>query len=603
MEGSNAAKGAGGPGGGSPAEDNQEGREGDSKPENGDNVKSDRPLRDIDDVQELRGEQHASLRHLILHGHRPKFTPAYKTGAQAVVAAARGMFEAGCAPDAVIEVLLFSPFKISETVLARGKKALLYAGHKAQTALAEMQEEAETNRRQLEGAENPEAALVELNGKHFVSQESGKWAIYEEERDLNFDRIGLTRSSQTDFKLRYADRRVSVKDADGNSTTAAMGDWWISNSGRRDYDKIAFLPGNDTPPPSVYNLWRGFAVEPMEGDWSLLKDHILKIVCRGVEEYYDYYIKWMARKVQKPDEQGWSAIVMKGEEGVGKGIVVSNFGSLFGQHYIHISNSRHLVGNFNLHLRDCCVLFADEAYYAGDRQGEGTLKMLVTESEIPIEGKYRDVVMARNYIAIMMASNSEWMIPAGPTARRYFVLNVSNAKKGDHGYFRDIVDQMNNGGRQAMLHELLNTDLSGFNVRRVPLTPELLEQKLRSQSTEEAWWYDRLTSGRLLDGDDGWQQEVVADYLHDAYIKATGKTGAKRRATQTVFGMFLETVLPPGSLRRSHPLREVEEPSRHPHAPPVVKKKQVLCYGLPDLATCRQWFDTRAGQDHPWPRD
>lgn len=47
-------------------------------------------------------------------------------------------------------------------------------------------------------------------------------------------------------------------------------------------------------------------------------------------------------------------------------------------------------------LRDCIALFADEAFWAGDRAGESVLKMLVTEPVIPIEGKGRDLVLVPN---------------------------------------------------------------------------------------------------------------------------------------------------------------------------------------------------------------
>jgi hypothetical protein len=37
-----------------------------------------------------------------------------------------------------------------------------------------------------------------------------------------------------------------------------------------------------------------------------------------------------------------------------------------------------------------------------------------------------------------MASNNDWVIPAGPDARRFFVLNVSDARKQDFSYFEKI---------------------------------------------------------------------------------------------------------------------------------------------------------------------
>jgi hypothetical protein len=49
-----------------------------------------------------------------------------------------------------------------------------------------------------------------------------------------------------------------------------------------------------------------------------------------------------------------------GDEGAGKGIFFQVFIYLLGQHAIQVSNPKHLVGAFNVHLRDCVFLFADE---------------------------------------------------------------------------------------------------------------------------------------------------------------------------------------------------------------------------------------------------
>ena len=94
------------------------------------------------------------------------------------------------------------------------------------------------------------------------------------------------------------------------------------------------------------------------------------------------------------------------------------FGSLWGRHFLHISSAKHLVGQFNAHLRDCCFLFADEAFFAGDRSHESVLKTLVTEDMIIVEGKGVDAEPSPNYVHLMMASNSDWVVPSGPDERR-----------------------------------------------------------------------------------------------------------------------------------------------------------------------------------------
>ena len=59
------------------------------------------------------------------------------------------------------------------------------------------------------------------------------------------------------------------------------------------------------------------------------------------------------------------------------------------------------------------VVFADEAFGVEDRSSSGVLKMLITEPTIPIERKGLDVVQAKNVVHLIMASNDDWVIPAG----------------------------------------------------------------------------------------------------------------------------------------------------------------------------------------------
>ena len=51
--------------------------------------------------------------------------------------------------------------------------------------------------------------------------------------------------------------------------------YWLDSPQRRQYDGIAFSPQGDTP--NHYNLWQGFSVKPLVGDWSLMEDHIEEI--------------------------------------------------------------------------------------------------------------------------------------------------------------------------------------------------------------------------------------------------------------------------------------------------------------------------------------
>jgi len=78
--------------------------------------------------------------------------------------------------------------------------------------------------------------------------------------------------------------------------------------------------------------------------------------------------------------------------------------------------------------------------------------------------------------------------PVSLTDRRYFVLDVSEAKRNDFDFFRKLQHEQNNGGREALLQALMDFDLSDFEVRNIPETPVRLDQKFLSMEPIEKWW-------------------------------------------------------------------------------------------------------------------
>src|SRR5262249_26557911 len=178
---------------------------------------------------------------------------------------------------------------------------------------------------------------------------------------------------------------------------------------------------------------------------------------------------------------GEVAVGLRGKEGTGKGVFSREFGRLFGSHFRHLMQAKHLTGHFNNPLQQCSVLYSDESFFSGGPSPESTLKGLITEPTLFIEPKGLDGFTVRNCIHLLMSSNSDWVVPAGADARRYFVLNVSDARMQDGDYFGAITRQMESGGREALLHLLLNRDISKFDPRRVPQTEALAEQKAFSR--------------------------------------------------------------------------------------------------------------------------
>lgn len=100
-------------------------------------------------------------------------------------------------------------------------------------------------------------------------------------------------------------------------------------------------------------------------------------------------------------------------------------------------------------------------------------------------------------LRLFISSNERWVIPATEDEGRFFVLEVSEKRRGDHKYFAAIRHEMMNGGREALLAYLQNYDISDFQVRAVPDTEALAEQKDQSLRNVEKWWRETLQRGAI----------------------------------------------------------------------------------------------------------
>jgi hypothetical protein len=359
---------------------------------------------------------------------------------------------------------------------------------------------------------------------------------------------------------------------------------WIKSPDRAEV-KIVFEPGRDVG-PEKFNLWRGFAVEPRPGDCSLFFGMVREVICSGDEALYRYVMAWVADAVQNPSNRPGVVLVLKGKQGTGKGTFAHAIGHLFGDHYVYVSRAEHVTGKFNAHHANKLLMFADEALFAGEKSSHGALKGLITEEVLAVEMKGRDVIKLRNYLRIIMASNEDWVVPAAIDDRRFAVIEVSDLHKKDTEYFGRLKDQLTNGGYGALLHHLLNFDLTDVDLRALPQTEARLAQQLLSLGPIDKWWHGRLEAGAPTSMRDDWVEKCPKSEMYEDYVQESGNAGARHRGTGTEFGMRLYRIVP--GLGQS---REKDTTSG-------TRRK---FYKLPPLAECRASFEKLLGQELVWP--
>lgn len=431
------------------------------------------------------------IRAMIVQGEDVNDPGRYPSRSEAFWAVMCMMVRAGCTDEQMLGVSLDPDYKISGHVLDQPRPEN-YAREQVEKA-------------RVEAAGDPK--LTDMNARHaFLSHEGGKVRVcefaYELEDPNEVDPERQRRrwvtylQSATDFKATHNNRYVEFKNKDKEAVFKPLGDVWLGWEHRRQHRALTFNPSAGELVGDKLNLWRGFPVKPKAGDWGLFKAHILHVMAAGDEEVADYIIRWLALAVQRPAEPAGVALVFKGGRGSGKGLFAHIARDLFGQHSYYLPGAAALTGKFNAHFRDTVLVYADEVKWNGNKNAESLLQAMITERELLIEGKYKDTVLSRNCLHLIMTSNDDWVVPAAIDERRFAVFRTDDTKRGNKAYFKAIAAQMKGEGLAAMLHDLVAMDLTGWDAMvNMPASPELTQQKLEGLSGPNRLVWEMLMQG------------------------------------------------------------------------------------------------------------
>lgn len=404
--------------------------------------------------------------------------------------------------------------------------------------------------------------------------------------------------SKTSFEDRLAGERIQVEYGDGSSRKVSRAKHWLNHARAAHYYEIIFDPS--LPPGhngNRWNMWAGFAVQPAPGKWDLLQEHIYTNICGGNDENYQWMLNWMAEGVQNPGEVIGTAPVLYGLPGTGKGVLANAYGRLWGDHYVSVTKEDHITGRFNQHFLGKRFVYIDEGMFGGDRRNAGVVKTMITEPRVMLEAKGMDPFFMENHMIFMVTSNERSIVAADIGDRRWQVLPVGDKHREDRPYFAAIIAQLDEGGIEGMLCDLLKRDISiGPDPRRTIRTPELFDQIIQAQGPIEKYLYQLLDEGQLPQPDAPGNRAGVTTIA--AMLDQMKRTQPRANYVQLpIFGRILTELFPDAEKTQSGNFIVGRDANGR------VRTERSMRYQFPPLQQCRRLFSAYIGQDIPWSND
>lgn len=269
---------------------------------------------------------------------------------------------------------------------------------------------------------------------------------------------------------------------------------WIMDPDILTYQKLTFLPGKEAP-EGEFNIFGGFPLEPVEGDWSVIRELVWDLSGhdRDTEEYIH---SWSADLFQRPTEKSGVAIIFSSEtEGVGKDTYGDYIlGPLLGQYYANIlDHENEFFGRFTSHLRNKLLIKLEEMNYEVFSKHDDKMKSWITCKDKTFEEKgVPNAPAIPSFVRILGTTNEPCPVKLSKTFRRYVLINPYPGHSDDTEYWFDFYhNRLTTQQLQAYFYYLLNKDISNWNPRDRAET-EALKDARQTQAPIHAKYFQRI---------------------------------------------------------------------------------------------------------------
>ena len=225
---------------------------------------------------------------------------------------------------------------------------------------------------------------------------------------------------------------------------------WFDDPDIRKYDTLDVYPNTEACPKNIYNTWKPYAAELLDGDYDEdVVDRFLKhilILCDNNVEVAAVITQWFAHILQYPETKSFIPCFIS-KEGAGKGNLFNVINKIIGsvKTLETAKPSLHVFGTFNSPMAGVMLVLLDELSKPEMLKFNGELKNMTTTERINIHYKGKDVITMKSHHRFAICSNEE--IEAHEGDRRKYIINCSDELVHNEEYHtawhKDIVDNPN----------------------------------------------------------------------------------------------------------------------------------------------------------------
>ena len=254
---------------------------------------------------------------------------------------------------------------------------------------------------------------------------------------------------------------------------------------------------------TVFNLYLPPAIEPKSAPVDRWLDHVHRLFS---DADADHVMRWLAHRVQRPQDKINHALVLGGAPGIGKDTILEPVKRAIGPWNFADVSPQQMLGRFNGFLKSV-ILRVSEARDLGDVDRFAFYDHLKAFTAAPPDVLRIDEKNLREYsivnvVGVIITSNYKTngiYLPADD--RRHFVawsdLTMDNFTEN---YWIELYRWFDNGGSEAVAAYLASHDLSAFNPKAPPpKTSAFWEIVNSSRAPEDAELADVLDALRRPD--------------------------------------------------------------------------------------------------------